>query len=209
MRLVCISDTHCQLKKVKIPDGDLLIHSGDLTYRGTIEEVNKEARNLEKIAKKFTNGVLFIPGNHDRLAETNPSLFKDIMSSCKVLIHESIEINGIKFFGSPYTPFFHNWAFNIYRGNLKPFWDQIPENIQILITHGPLHGINDMNLEGENCGDKELLIRVSELKNLKYHIFGHIHEGYGTIVNNSTHFINASVCNRYYKPINQPIVIDI
>jgi hypothetical protein len=46
--------------------------------------------------------------------------------------------------------------------------------------------------------------RVAELPNLKAHIFGHIHAGYGFM----DRFYNVSVCNESYEPKNQPIVIE-
>jgi Icc-related predicted phosphoesterase len=137
----------------------------------------------------------------------------------KLLIHESIEIGGFKIFGSPYTPFFHNWAFNIFRGEgLVEKWSQIPDDTQVLITHGPPMGILDevISFNGKKCewevekvGCAALYNRIQELKSLKLHIFGHIHPGAGTKQINGVTYINASTCNEQYKPVNGPMIFSL
>ena len=208
MRLVLISDTHCQLSKMELPDGDLLIHAGDLTYQGNITEVAQESKALNKLISKYTRGIILTAGNHDLMAERNPQLFRDMMGDVKVLIHESAEIEGIKIFGSPYTPWFHNWAFNVDRAELNSYWDQIPTDTNILVTHGPPMGILDMTPRGEAVGCSDLYIKTQSLPDLSHHIFGHIHEGYGTKQVGKVTYINASSCNGQYKPLNKPIVIN-
>lgn len=208
MRVVCISDTHMQLDNIKIPDGDLLIHAGDLTYGGTVQEVSQEAYKLEKLLPKFTHGIVLIPGNHDHLAEDNEQLFKEILGNVQTLVHESVTIDGHKIFGSPYTPWFHDWAFNVHRGNLKLFWDQIPEDTEILVTHGPPYKILDKCPNG-HVGDAEILERIKQLPKLSKHIFGHIHESHGVENIGNVNYINASSCNGQYKPVNKPIIFEI
>lgn len=220
MRLVAISDTHCQLSKVEIPEGDVLVHSGDLTYRGTFREINNELIALSQMGKKF-NKIILISGNHDFLGEKDYSLMEKLCNDNNIeYLHDSsTEINGLLFYGSPFTPFFNNWAFNLPRGEaLKEKWDLIPEDTDVLITHGPPYGILDgvERWNGKNCefdiehvGCEALQKRVFDLKQLKLHIFGHIHGGYGTFQMQGPKFVNASICTEQYKPTNVPIVIDL
>ena len=210
MRIIAISDSHCQLDKIKIPKGDLLIHSGDATYRGSIAEISKFNEDLGKIKHKFKYGILFTPGNHDWLFETNSLLAKSIMTNAKVLIDETIQIEGFTIHMSPWQPDFCNWAFNLPRGDvLKNKWATIPENTDVLVTHGPPHNILDMLPNGEKVGCVDLLDRVLELKNLKLHIFGHIHCGYGTKIIGNTKYVNVAICTEAYRPTNKPIIIKL
>jgi Icc-related predicted phosphoesterase len=210
MRLVLISDTHCRLSKIDIPEGDVLLHAGDLTFQGNIQEVSQEAHQLEKIKHRFTHGIVFIPGNHDWGFQRNEALFRQIMGNTKVLIDESITIESFKIFGSPYQPEFCNWSFNLPRGQaLQEKWAMIPDDTNILITHGPPYGILDQCPDGRKVGCEELYKRVIELKNLKLHVFGHIHHSYNSMKFNNTWFVNASICTEQYKPQNKPIIINI
>jgi Icc-related predicted phosphoesterase len=220
MKIVCISDTHSQISKVEVPEGDLLIISGDATYQGTIEEVSKFNMDLARIKPKLKYGILFTPGNHDKGFEKAPDLFKSILTNATTLIHESIEIEGFKIFASPYAPAFgYGWAYNVYRGQaLKDKWAQIPDQTQILISHGPPMGILDTvqlfnkrtgETEIEHVGCQDLYNRIQELKNLNIHVFGHIHSGYGQVEINGVTYVNASVCTEEYRPINKPIVFEL
>lgn len=221
MRLVLLSDTHCRLRKITIPSGDLLLHSGDLTFKGDIQEISQELRELGRIAKNFKHGCIFTCGNHDFLGEHNPSLMKQmaIDEGLVYLDHSSVQIEGLNIFGSAYTPEFCNWAFNVLRGPaLAQKWAQIPDDTNFLITHGPPMGILDPvqrfnkrtgEIEIEHVGCQDLYNRIQELKQLKLHVFGHIHSGYGQVKIGDVIHVNASVCTEEYKPINKPIVIEL
>lgn len=210
MNIVAISDTHCRLRKIEVPDGDLLIHAGDLTFQGNIQEIGQELRELGRIAKRFKYGCVFICGNHDWLGERNPALMKQmaIDNGLTYLDHSSVQIEGLNIFGSPYTPEFHNWAFNVDRAALKPYWDVIPDDTNILITHGgPMGTLDEVEMEHVGCYD--LKNRIKELRQLKLHIFGHIHGSYGHIKVGDVNFINASICTEQYAPVNEPLIIEI
>lgn len=221
MKLVCISDTHCRLRKVKVPPGDLLIHAGDLTFQGNVQEIGQELRELGRVAKNFKYGCVLICGNHDWLGQRNPSLMREMCKENGItyIDHECITIEGIKIFGSAYTPWFHNWAFNVERGEkIKELWDQIPQDTQVLVTHGPPHNILDnvSTFNGpksewivDHVGCEDLAARIKELPDLKLHIFGHLHDGYGIKVIDNITYINPSSCNEEYKPVNSPIIFDL
>lgn len=225
MKIVLISDTHCQLDKITLPDGDLILHAGDLTYRGNTEEMSYEIKVLGEMAKKCKYGCISICGNHDWLGQNNPEktrqLFKD--AGVTYLQDEEVVINGLHIYGSPWQPEFYNWAFNLPRGKpLADIWAKIPENTDILITHGPPYRFGDIVIEGYggcwpdadfknkklHVGCKDLLKRVKVVKP-KYHVFGHIHDGHGIYKNKGTTFINAAICNERYEPLHEPIVIEV
>jgi Icc-related predicted phosphoesterase len=116
---------------------------------------------------------------------------------------------GYNIFGSPYTPIFHNWAFMLSPEGLKAKWKEIPDNTDILITHGPPKDVLDKCITGINAGCEFLREEVLNRVKPKYHIFGHIHETYGIEKIDDTTFINASNVNLAYKTANLPIVFEL
>lgn len=201
------------MDKVDVPKGDILIHSGDLTYRGTIQEMSEELHLLKEKGEGFKH-IVFICGNHDWLGERNSDLLQQMCSDLDIIYLEnsSVELEGYKIYGSPVSPFFCNWAFNVNRGvDIKAVWGKIPDDVEILVTHGPPWGVLDQISEEYNThhlGCEELVERVTQLPKLKLHVFGHIHgSGTRTKEHNGTIFANASICTETYKPTNKPLVI--
>ena len=206
MRLVLISDTHNKHDQVEVPDGDVLIHAGDVAHRGRLSELENANAWFEQLPHKHK---LLVPGNHDYCFEQQPQRSREALAAVQVLIGESAEIEGIHFYGSPYQPVFHNMAFNVPRGEpLAAKWSLIPDNVDVLITHTPPHGILDRTVLGWHVGCRELTKAVERIRP-KVHLFGHIHEAYGEKVQNGTQFINASICTFRYKPTHRPMVIDL
>jgi Icc-related predicted phosphoesterase len=208
-KIVCLSDTHNCREQISVPDGDVLIHAGDATIHGTIEEIVL----FNEWFKKFPHPYkIFVAGNHDWLFEMNNRFARTLLdSSIHYLQDSSIEIENLKIYGSPWQPRFYDWAFNLTRGaELAEKWSLIPEGTDVLITHGPPFGILD-EVSGrysvENVGCEELRKRV-EIVRPRLHVFGHIHCGYGTAKHFGVKFVNASNCDETYEPTNAPVIID-
>lgn len=177
-----ISDTHGHHNKLNIPKNvDLVVHSGDASnWRDPIRNHNemwdfKEWWNMLNIPYK-----IYVAGNHDTSIEKKVfdwKLLEDNENSF-YLENDEVEIEGIKFYGSPYTPIYGQWSFMTNHNKLFKMWDNIPEDTDVLITHGPPKGIldiaDDYDHKLEYCGDKNLFNKVMEIKP-KYHLFGHIH----------------------------------
>jgi len=216
-RITFISDTHTKHEKLNgfLPGGDLLLHSGDLTSRGYITEIEEFVKWYDKINNYDTKA--FICGNHDFGFEDDNEKVKGLLTGYKTIEYLQDELlmvgedydTMIKIWGSPWQPEFHNWAFNLPRGEkLKEKWDMIPTDVDILITHGPPLGKLDyIPYDSVNVGCEELLLKVQEIKP-KIHVFGHIHEGYGYVFDGNTHYINAAVLNGRYEYRNKPLTID-
>ena len=210
MKITFISDTHLHKPDINkwVVGKDILIHAGDITYRGTTREVEE---SLDWLAEQDFKHKILVPGNHDFLFEVD---FNKALTMCEsrgitVLIDSMIEVEGIKIWGSPITPYFHNWAFNRHRGSsIQAHWDKIPDGIDILVTHGPPAYIDSLctTLEGDDVGCEDLYHAVQRVKP-KYHVFGHIHEGFGMKEIDGITYINASYLNRY-RPVHFPTEID-
>mgnify|MGYP006293485631 FL=1 len=206
MKLIVISDTHGQHRSLEIPDGDVLIHAGDLTRHGTLGDVRDFNNFLGTLPHPHK---IVIAGNHDFCFEKDRKACEEILTNCIYLQDQEVVIDGVKFYGSPWQPWFYDWAFNLQRGpEIRAKWELIPEDTDVLITHGPPHGIGDLTAQGDHAGCQDLLEVIEEIKP-KLHIFGHIHEGYGITSSGNTTFINASSLNHQYQSTQQPVVYEL
>lgn len=202
MKCIAISDTHGMYRDIDVPDGDILIHAGDITRQGKINELYDFN---DWLGEQPHRHKIVIAGNHDWCFENQPNGSRGLITNAIYLQDESVIINGFKFYGSPWQPWFLDWAFNLQRGEeISLKWALIPNDVDVLITHGPVYGILDKVTTGENVGCEELK-KVIDLNPPKFHVCGHIHEGYGTETLNGITFINACVNSERYRPINPAI----
>lgn len=203
MKCWAISDTHGMHRQAIIPDKiDLLVYGGDSTNSKFLPNNLVE---FEDFFNWFSNISIeykvIIAGNHDTWATKAYNRDKLKEAGIIYLENEYTEIEGLKIFGSPFTPTFGDWCFMKDRSKLDPIWRHLEENIDILITHGPPQGILDLSenrdYKLEQVGDLSLYKRVYE-KRPKYHIFGHIHDfktckNFGTMKRDfGTIFMNVS-----------------
>jgi len=215
MKITLISDTHNKHKFVTndLPGGDLLIHAGDISSMGYEHEIREFCKWFNNI-DNYTHKV-FIAGNHDWGFQNNLEIVKEILDFYENItyLQDNSTLLGedmVSVYGSPWQPEFYNWAFNLPRQGveLKEKWDNIPNNTDILITHGPAYGYVDKVIgRTENLGCELLTERIKELKP-KIHVCGHIHTGYGYTFDGDTHYINASVLNESYVYYNKPLTIE-
>ena len=236
MRIVTISDTHTFHDRLtssanfpnKLPDGDLLIHAGDFSSTGKKGEVEDFIGWLNSISYRYTYGIVFIAGNHDRSFDpkfnyednqkNKPTWLVDLIHDTesggriRYLENSSTIVNGLKIWGSPITPWFYGdrWAFNKHRGDeIKAVWDYIPMDTDIVVTHGPVaYKLDFTTYDKMYVGCEDLRKAINKIKP-KLHISGHIHEGYDVDYDEHTTYINASICTLSYDPINKPWVLDL
>lgn len=243
MKIVHISDTHGKHEAITIPPCDLLVHTGDIGGRTTIHELNLF---LNWFKAQPAECKVFIAGNHDidldeKYIENIPdgwtkSLHEHHVTECKLLLTKYPEIvylensfyiyKGWKIWGSPISPSFHRnyWAFNADRGEeIKRYWNRIPRDTNILLTHTPPYNIFDdvREYKSENemdahVGCKDLSSAITHrLSKLQLHCFGHIHDNYGIMqapVSNTRRvlFSNGAVLNnRYNVLIYEPPIINL
>lgn len=203
MIIDCISDLHGHFPVLK--GGDLLIVAGDITARDTSSEhIYFTQLLVEQPYKK----IVMIAGNHDGLMRNWEAQTTDNLT---YLVDSGCTYQDFKIWGSPWTPAFYNFHFMKDRGeDIKKQWDLIPDDTEILITHGPPFGILDKvrnplrSCKDGHAGCEDLLQTLDRLKHLKLHVFGHIHEGYGQVIRNGVLHVNAAIMNRDYVPANMP-----
>lgn len=157
---------------------------------------------------------ILVGGNHDRLLEKRPKEILPLFKDTHYLLDSGIEVLGMKFWGSPYTPTFFEWSFMRNRGeDINKHWNLIPDNTQVLITHGPPFGFLDQSKKhgGDHFGCEDLANALLRLNDIQLHVFGHIHGGYGVekFNNSGALLVNASQVNEKYNVVNTPIVIDL
>jgi predicted phosphodiesterase len=222
MRTIFISDTHNRLKQMTVPEGDIIIHSGDATMGGKLDEVAHFAKVYGELPHKHK---ILIAGNHDWMAEKDSNMWRILMKERGItyLQDAGCTIDGkggqlmpgngiapalghLAIWGSPWQPWFYDWAFNLKRGpEIKAKWDRIPAGVDILVTHGPSYGKLDMTLPyggslGDHVGCKDLAEAIARVKP-KVHAFGHIHCGYGLVQEDGVTYVNASSCDEHYDAV--------
>jgi Icc-related predicted phosphoesterase len=216
LRIVAISDTHEQHEQIELPGGDLLICAGDITYNGKPHAV--AAFNRWFAAQPHRCKIL-IAGNHDFLFERENAVAREMLSDSITYLEDSgceldvaragMRATPLKFWGSPVTPWFFDWAFNRRRGaEIRRHWDRIPDATDILVTHGPPAGILDRNSAGEQTGCEDLR-RVIDRIRPRLHVFGHIHEAYGVEERGGTVFVNACQLDERYRLAHAPVVVTL
>jgi Icc-related predicted phosphoesterase len=191
---------------VEVPEGDLLIHAGDMTMGGHLNEVGSFARWFEALPHPHK---VLVAGNHDFAFEEKPSAARALVSGFRYLEDEGALVAGLRLWGSPWTPTFGEWAFMQDRGAaIRAKWELIPRGLDVLITHGPPATIRDQTHRGEHVGCEDLR-QIVEDRAPRVHVFGHIHEGYGRVERAGTTFVNAAICDVRYAAANQPLVVDL
>lgn len=215
MKIVCISDTHYKhryINPLDLQDADIIIHAGDFTSNGNQAQTISFLTWYEFLPIRHK---ILIAGNHDFYAcsDTFQYLLTKHAPSVSYLFNSSITINDLKIWGSPYSNTFGHWAYMKDDEDLAAIWDTIPEDTNIVITHGPAYGIADQVLNpiydrDPHVGSQSLATKLSSLPNLKLHVTGHIHEAYGIYLGTYT-TINASTCDLNYVPFNTPIMVNL
>jgi Icc-related predicted phosphoesterase len=197
-----MADTHGCHDDLAVPDGDVLIHAGDLTSTGSLGEL----REVEHFFATLPHAhKIVIAGNHDWCFERQPEEARRILRSATYLQDETTSACGLQIFGSPWQPWFMSWAFNLERGAaLADKWAAIPDDTDVVVTHGPPAGILDETFDGDHAGCADLFARITQVRP-RLHVFGHIHEARGRLEKDGTTFVNASAGAGH----NPPMVLDL
>jgi len=218
MKITFISDTHTRqglIPMEDLPGGDLLIHAGDIMNSGYNRNDIWDFLHWYDLIPGYDKKV-FIAGNHDRMFENHPEDVKEWLSKFPNIVYlqdESYEIydletdKSIKIYGSPWQPEFYSWAFNLPKNGIEIAgkWEGIPDDTDILITHGPSWGAVDTvaGRPWDNLGCELLSERIQRFRP-KIHVCGHIHSGYGIETIDNIHYINASVLDERYEYTQKP-----
>jgi len=206
MKLVIFSDTHGCHESLNMPEGDMVIFAGDMCAYGRCSEARNFIQWFERLDYKYR---IYIAGNHDWPFYKDRSFGNKNTNSDKAIYleDEAVEIEGLKIYGSPWQPEFCDWAFNLKRGEqLYNKWKMIPDDTNILITHGPPATIRDCCPLPVGCDD--LLSRVKQVKP-DLHIFGHIHTQWGMSFRDGITFVNGSIVDDWNAKQNEPIALEI
>lgn len=210
MKIDVIADLHGN--RPELPGGDVLIIAGDWTARDEAHELISFALWVNE--QKYKHKIL-IPGNHDNMIQKYPGILDGLPDFVMTFLCDSgVEINGYKFWGTPWTKTFKGMnpkckAFTVdTEEELAEKFALVPKDTDVLISHGPPYRVLDANESGEPCGSLSLLETLDNVKPL-YMVFGHIHEQGGKDIvykhiGPNTHCLNVSYVDERYRPKNKP-----
>ena len=206
LRLVCIGDTHGFHRKLELPPGDILIHSGDFDGR-SVEQLHDFNAWLGTLP--FRHKIV-IAGNHDLLFDRNPKVARAHLTEAIYLQDSGVTLEGVKFWGSPANSVGGDWAFSRERlVKIRKHWDLIPDDTDVLITHEPPYGTLDKpHILAKHAGCQYLLGAVLRIKP-RLHIFGHVHGGYGREAAWNMMLINCAVVDNARTLVNPPTVVEL
>jgi Icc-related predicted phosphoesterase len=205
VRIVAVADTHLFHHELVVPEGDVLVHAGDLCRGGSIEELRAATEWLRTLPHPVK---IVVAGNHDTCLERTADTARSVVNGEGIdyLEDSGIERDGVRFWGSPWQPEYNGWAFNLPRGKpLADKWAKMPPAVDVLITHGPPMGFGDgSSIGAARAGCRDLRVRVAEVRPL-VHLFGHIHEDGGAWTHEGTVFAYVTTweCER------PPTVLDL
>jgi len=205
MKIVALSDTHTKHRNISIPKGDILIFAGDFEVRDTFDLI--EMRDwLNDLDFKH---IVTIFGNHDFTGLIKLEALRSIFQRVHYLCNSSVVINGIKIWGSSYSPMYNDWAWMKPDNYLKEIWSMIPLNTDIVVTHCMPYGILDQVLpKMESVGSLTLRDRIKEVQPI-IQIGGHLHESYGKYTDGKTDYYNVSVLDEQYQVANPVTIIEV
>lgn len=203
MRIICIADTHELHRQLEVPAGDLLIHAGDFTVFS--EQPSKYREFDQWLGSLPHTHKIVVPGNHEFFLE-EPRHWA-IIKNANLLVDSGVEVAGLRIWGSPVTPLYGGAFGMSSSADRKRHWAKVPDDTDILITHGPPFGILDHASGSQRYeGCPELLEAVLRIEP-RLHVFGHIHYGYGTHPTKDTLFVNAAVFTA--GDLRRPIVVEL
>eukprot|EP00658_Telonema_sp_P-2_P047691 TRINITY_DN36298_c0_g1_i2.p1 TRINITY_DN36298_c0_g1~~TRINITY_DN36298_c0_g1_i2.p1 ORF type:complete len:374 (-),score=77.70 TRINITY_DN36298_c0_g1_i2:62-1183(-) len=210
VRFVCISDTHTHHADLgELPEGDVLLHCGDFSMGGKMEEV----MNFNQwIGAQPHRTKIVIAGNHELSFDSRGrEQAQSWLDGCQYICDQMVEVEGgIRIYGTPWTPYCGRWAFQCARGSeIRAKWEQIPQGVDIVMSHGPPLGRGDGSILGLRAGCSELLQEIQERVRPKVHVFGHIHEAAGSSSDGTTVFVNAASVGNHHRIVHEPYVFDL
>jgi Icc-related predicted phosphoesterase len=207
VRFVCVADLHGHLPAV--PPCDVLLIAGDICPTGD-ERPATQRRWLRStfarwLAAAPAGEIVGVAGNHDFVGETDSATLRDL--DWHYLQDESVQLDGVSVFGSPWTSRFQDWAFMLTEQELAQRWAQIPAATDVLCVHSPPIGYGDW-IAGHAIGSPSLLAAIDEHRP-RLCTFGHVHPGYGRWQRGESTLVNAAYCDIDYRPAHEPVVVDL
>ena len=207
MKVVVISDTHGDHRKLGVLEGDVLVHCGDFE-----DLFGPDDQMLDDVDAWFGEQrfelILCTGGNHDLALEQRLMAGQAPFQNALFLLDETVTFHGLKFHGAPWVPQLSGHAFFADRPALTAAWSRIPDDVDVLITHTPPRGALDVSSRGLVLGCEALAARL-EMLSPRLHCFGHVHAGRGQEHRHGTTYVNATSVNSHFEIAHPPVFIEL
>ena len=205
MNLALISDTHGMLPSIP-RDAEAVIHAGDIGVDR--DPINWFRDVMYPWARKVRKPIYATFGNHDRIGERHavPSGQPDNLN---LIVDQAFMINMVKFWFSPWSPRFFDWAFMADEETLAKKYALIPEDTNVIVSHTPPFGAGDVTTMKLRTGSTALAARMMQLPQLELVVCGHIHEAHGEYELNGVRVLNVSHVDEMYRPKHKPTIVEI
>jgi Icc-related predicted phosphoesterase len=212
LRVAAVADLHGYLPEV--PDCDVLVIAGDIA-RVSDHRPAFQARWPAERFGPWLEGVpaarvVGIAGNHDFVFESAP---ESVPAGLRwtYLQDGGATIDGVRFWGSPWTPWFLDWAFNAPRDDedesfLSRLYDTVPGDTDVVVIHGPPAGFGDLTARGVRVGS-EAFLRLIDRVDPSLALFGHIHEDRGSWTHRGSVLANVAAVDLDYRPRRGPVAV--
>ena len=211
MRVAAISDTHGR-QNWTVPSCEVFIHAGDITCSGSLQVTAIFASKLREFmdSPDGPQHAIIVPGNHDQCFELLLTPVRELFGeNVHVLLDQAVILDGIRFYGSPWTPPFMRWHFMADESRLASLYSGMPDTLDMLVTHGPPRGILDPGWQEPHVGSTALADAIVN-RQIAHHVFGHLHDAGGrSIQRGGTTFHYVAACNYEYALVNQPKIIEL
>lgn len=179
------SDIHGFTPEVSIEPCDLALIAGDFMpvhdHGSMVQRRFLLTQFSEWLDEQPADHIVLVSGNHDFLMQKAWAwrYVERLPEKVTYLRDSGADLCGQRIWGTPWSFCPEGWAFRYeHETHAERVCSNIPDDTDIIVSHGPPYGYGDRVLNGLMLGSGALMQRIRQVRP-RLTVFGHIHEGYG------------------------------